>query len=152
MTALRGAGKGRHAATADHRQNGHVPVPGLKGQLLVATPLLREPTFARTVIAMLEHDDTAGAVGIVLNRPLGVSVDEVVPSVAAIATAPALLFDGGPVSPTTAIALGLVPADAPGEGWSVVAPSLATVDLDVDVDLLATSLSALRVFAGYAGW
>jgi putative transcriptional regulator len=31
-------------------------------------------------------------------------------------------------------------------------PPLVTVDLDHDPALLATSLTALRVFVGYAGW
>jgi putative transcriptional regulator len=124
----------------------------LKGRLLVATPLLREPTFARTVVAMIEHDDDNGAVGVVINRPLGLSVAEVVPAVADLATAPSLLFDGGPVSPTTAIALGMAAPGAEAEGWAYVVPPLVTVDLDHDPALLAASLRALRVFAGYAGW
>jgi putative transcriptional regulator len=33
-----------------------------------------------------------------------------------------------------------------------VLPPIVTVDLDHDPALLATSLRALRVFAGYAGW
>ena len=38
------------------------------GKLLVATPLLIDPHFWRTVIFMLQHDEE-GTVGIVLNRP-----------------------------------------------------------------------------------
>jgi putative transcriptional regulator len=124
----------------------------LKGRLLVATPSLREPTFARTVIAMLEHDDDNGAVGVVLNRPVGLPLDEVVPAVSDLATAPASLYDGGPVGPTTAIALGLAADGADPEGWAYVVPPLVTVDLDHDPALLRATLRALRVFAGYAGW
>ena len=124
----------------------------LKGQLLVATPLLREPTFARTVIALLEHDDANGAVGVVLNRPAQIDVSDAVPTVVDLVTPPAVLFDGGPVAPTTAIALGLAEPDAEPEGWVAVVPPLVTVDLDHDPALLATTLRRLRVFAGYAGW
>jgi putative transcriptional regulator len=124
----------------------------LKGQLLVATPLLREPTFARTVVALLEHDDANGAVGVVVNRPLEVPVADAVPAVGDLVTAPAVLFDGGPVSPTTAIALGLTQPGAEPEGWVPVAPPLVTVVLDHDPALLAASLRDLWVFAGYAGW
>jgi putative transcriptional regulator len=132
----------------------------LTGRLLVATPLLREPTFARTVIAILEHGVTAGALGVVINRTVAAPVAEVVPAVADLATPPATLFDGGPVAPQTAIALGLAAPGADPEGWSPVAPSraadvvppLVTVDLDHDPALLATSLTAMRVFVGYAGW
>ncbi|MCI0545998.1 MAG: YqgE/AlgH family protein [Candidatus Rokubacteria bacterium] len=40
------------------------------GQLLVAAPSLRDPSFSRTVVFMLRHDQ-AGAMGLVINRPLG---------------------------------------------------------------------------------
>jgi putative transcriptional regulator len=63
-----------------------------------------------------------------------------------------VLFTGGPVSPSTAIAIGLVEPGSEPEGWAYVAPPLVTVDLDHDPALLAASLRELRVFAGYAGW
>jgi len=123
-----------------------------KGQLLIATPSLQEPTFARTVIAVLEHDDENGTVGVVLNRPMQVTVAEVVDSVVELVTSPPTLFDGGPVAPTTAIALGRVAAGAEPDGWTYVVPPLVTVDLDHDPSLLAVSVRDLRVFVGYAGW
>lgn len=124
----------------------------MRGSLLVATPLLREPTFARTVIVLLEHTETDGAFGVVVNKPTVVPIADVVAPVADLVNQPALLFDGGPVSPNTAIALGTVAPGAPAEGWSPVVPPLVTVDLDHDPALLAASLRSLRVFAGYAGW
>lgn len=45
----------------------------LKGHLLVATPQLGAPIFARSVILMLEHSD-GGAVGVILNRPTEATV------------------------------------------------------------------------------
>jgi putative transcriptional regulator len=42
----------------------------LAGQLLVAAPTMGDPRFFQTVILMVRHDRT-GAMGIVLNRPLG---------------------------------------------------------------------------------
>jgi putative transcriptional regulator len=48
----------------------------LKGRLLVATPELVDPNFARTVLLMLEHTDD-GAVGIILNRPTEASVSDI---------------------------------------------------------------------------
>ncbi len=43
---------------------------GLAGQLLVATPEMRDPRFAETVIFMVKHD-ASGAMGLVVNRPVG---------------------------------------------------------------------------------
>jgi putative transcriptional regulator len=41
------------------------------GQLLVATPELEGPFFARTVIYMVRHDAGSGAMGLIVNRQLG---------------------------------------------------------------------------------
>jgi putative transcriptional regulator len=127
--------------TADH----------LKGKLLVAAPTMTEPTFARTVVSVLEHNDD-GALGVVINRPGDASLVDVVPPVAELASQPAVLFAGGPVEPQAAIALGVVAAGAEPAGWRPVVHPLVTVDLDIDPDVLAMSLRQLRVFAGYAGW
>src|SRR3954451_2979830 len=124
----------------------------LASRLLIATPLLTEPTFARTIILLLEHAERSGAFGLVLNRPETAPVLDVVPSVAELASGPGVLFSGGPVSPSTAIALGLAVPGAEPEGWTPVVPPIVTVDLDHDPALLAASFRALRVFAGYAGW
>src|ERR1700737_2872947 len=42
----------------------------LAGQILIASPGLRDPRFDHTVILMVRHS-AGGALGIVLNRPLG---------------------------------------------------------------------------------
>lgn len=44
----------------------------LTGELLVAAPSMPDPRFAETVIFMVRHDST-GAMGIVVNRPVGVA-------------------------------------------------------------------------------
>lgn len=124
----------------------------LTARLLVATPLLVEPTFDRTVILLIDHDSDNGALGVVLNRPATAAVVDVVPSVADLTTEPQVLFSGGPVSPSTALALGLARPGAAPEGWTPVIAPIVTVDLDHDPALLAASLRTLRVFAGYAGW
>jgi putative transcriptional regulator len=123
----------------------------LKGKLLIAAPAMEEPTFARTVISVLEHTD-GGALGVVINRPGVASLLDVVPPVAELASRPAVLFSGGPVEPQAAIALGFVTGAADGEWWRPVNPPLVTVDLESDPAVLAASLRELRVFAGYAGW
>src|SRR5262245_7247697 len=46
------------------------PSPSLSGQLLVAMPSLDDPRFKRTVVYMLVHD-ARGAMGLIMNRPLG---------------------------------------------------------------------------------
>jgi putative transcriptional regulator len=131
-------------------------VDGVAGKLLVASPLLREPTFARTVIAILEHNSD-GALGVVINRPAEAPLADVLPPVADIASSPAVLFSGGPVSPEAAIALGMTqigvpPRDPTSDAWRPVTSTLVSVDLDYDPAVLGSELRALRVFVGYAGW
>jgi putative transcriptional regulator len=126
-------------------------VESLKGKLLVAAPTMLEPTFARTVISMLEHNSD-GALGVVINRPGDAPLLDVVPPVADLASQPAVLFAGGPVEPRAAIALGVVSAGAPSAAWRSVIHPVVTVDLEADPAVLASSLRELRVFAGYAGW
>src|SRR5689334_4373240 len=54
------------------------PMGNLEGQLLVASPAMSDPNFARTVVAIANHDEE-GALGIVLNRPSDTEVVEAVP-------------------------------------------------------------------------
>ena len=42
----------------------------LAGQLLVASPRMSSPVFSQTVIIVVRHD-SQGAIGIIINRPLG---------------------------------------------------------------------------------
>ena len=44
--------------------------PSLAGQLLVAAPWIGDPDFERTVVLIVE-DGPDGAVGIVINKPIG---------------------------------------------------------------------------------
>ena len=78
----------------------------------MATPLIADPTFERTVVLLLAHG-ASGAFGVVLNRPSETLIDAVVPDWGALAAAPGVVFVGGPVSPDSLVALGrsqLVPA------------------------------------------
>jgi putative transcriptional regulator len=51
-------------------------VKSLKGHLLVATPQLLDPNFARTVLLLFEHSPE-GAAGVVLNRATEMTVSDV---------------------------------------------------------------------------
>jgi len=48
----------------------------LHGQVLVATPSLRDGIFDRSVIYVADHDPKEGAYGLILNRPIGQSVGD----------------------------------------------------------------------------
>lgn len=127
------------------------------GRLLVATPLLGDPNFKRTVVLLVEHEVTEGTLGVVLNRPTQVSVGQVLEQWTDLATEPSVVFRGGPVAPSSALALALVPGNDEPLGWRALdgAPSLARLgllDLDTPPSVLAPAIQSLRVYAGYAGW
>jgi putative transcriptional regulator len=124
-------------------------LPPAAGRLLVATPLLGGPHFARAVVSLLEHDD-GGTVGVVVNRPSHTPVAQVLPKWHDVVYGPAVVFVGGPVQQDGALGLGS--ADADGPGIRRVVDGIGIVDLDGDVPVIASRASRLRVFAGHAGW
>jgi len=124
-------------------------VPPAGGQLLVATPLLGDPHFARTVVYLLEHDG-GGTVGVILNRPSHTPVGQVLPEWHEAVSGPAVVFGGGPVQPDGALCLGQLDGDGPGVRR--VVDGVGTVDLDGDLTVIVGLTRRLRVFAGHAGW
>ena len=126
------------------------PAPGL---LLVAAPTLLDPNFADTVVLLIEAD-AGGAVGVVLNRPTPVPVEEVLPAWGEVVAEPEVLFQGGPVSTDGALAVALLDdaAVVPDRGFRPVAGRFGLVDLDTPMDAVAGRLAGLRIFAGYSGW
>ena len=129
----------------------------LSGRLLVATPLLGDPNFRRTVILIVEDEPEEGTLGVVLNRPTEVQVGQVLESWTDLVTGPSVVFRGGPVSPNSALALALARGDDEPLGWrslegSNLTSRIGLVDLEAPPELLADGITSLRVFAGYAGW
>ena len=129
----------------------------LGGRLLVATPLLGDPNFRRTVILIVEDEPEEGTLGVVLNRPTEVQVGQVLESWTDLVTGPTVVFKGGPVSPNSALALALARGEDEPLGWrsldgSTMMSRIGLVDLEAPPELLAGGITSLRVFAGYAGW
>jgi putative transcriptional regulator len=122
------------------------------GALLVAMPALSDPTFAGTVVYVLDHSDS-GTVGVVLGRPSQVEIRDVLPGWCDLAVEPGVFHVGGPCETDTALCLGTaVGGVEPDSGLRGVAGDVYLVDLDGDPDEISDELSGLRVFAGYAGW
>ena len=101
----------------------------VRGRLLVATPALLDPNFRQTVLLMLEHHEE-GALGVVLNRPSQLTVRDTIKEWAGAVARPPVIFVGGPVSPSSVIALASVALDDAGQHWSQVIGRIGTVDLE----------------------
>ncbi len=135
------------------------PEGSLTGYLLVATPHLVDETFTRRVVLLLDHGDH-GALGVVLNHPGGVEVEQLMPHWRVLTTTPREIFIGGPVARNALI--GLVRLEEPDDlprrlplGWRPLVDGPApvgTIDLAADPADLAGEVSAVRLFSGYAGW
>src|SRR5919204_3749932 len=120
----------------------------LRGKLVVASPALVDPNFARTVVFITEHN-SEGAMGIVLNRPSETAVEAVVPPLAGIAGAEPV-YVGGPVQPEAIVLLAEF-ADPEAAAWIVVA-DVGLASADTELDELAAAVRRGRVYAGYSGW
>jgi putative transcriptional regulator len=120
----------------------------LSGHLLISNASLFDPNFRRTVV-LIGHHDEEGAVGVVLNRPLGVTVEEAVPPLSDLVDDGDEVFEGGPVQPQAAVVVAefLDPAVA-----SVVAfGSIGFLPDEVGYEDRSSIVRA-RIFAGYSGW
>lgn len=120
---------------------------GLAGYLLAASPTLGDENFAHSLVLMAEHD-RLGAVGLVMNRPLGRSLRDVTtgPYVEGFRGDIPVLF-GGPVQAEhVLIALFEVAEDGTRISCQLgVTPELAQAHLDEQTGWV-------RAFIGYSGW
>ncbi len=123
----------------------------LAGSLVVATPVIGDPNFERTVVLLLEHSED-GAFGLVLNRPTDLDLLDPLPQWYSFAAAPSVVFVGGPVEQERAIALARADADRTVVGWNQVLGRVGTLDLSFKPADVGPGLQEIRVFAGYAGW
>lgn len=116
----------------------------LAGQLLLAHPAMRDSNFRRTVVLMSAHGDD-GAMGVVLNRPLGRRLGQLNGQFALGGLSDVPVFRGGPVQTEQII---LAAWQFRPDGFKLyfgIEPERAE-QLRAEDDL------HLRAFLGYSGW
>jgi putative transcriptional regulator len=123
-------------------------VDTLKGQLLISGGKLYDPNFRHTVVLVGEHG-AWGAVGVVLNRPLDVTVEEAVPTLASLVDSGASLFQGGPVELSQAVLLAEMAP--PGLVDVPVFGSVGFLTGDIPSEI-RSSVRRARVYVGHSGW
>ncbi len=127
----------------------------LAGKFLISIPDLTDENFFRSVVLLFRHDGD-GAMGLVLNRPTSVRLEEVIEDVAAEEFATGLtetdpgnfLFWGGPVKgPLMGLHSSLALAES-----SIVPKVQFSVSRDRIRRLVMQSAHPFRLFSGYCGW
>jgi len=121
-----------------------------QGQLLLASSRLVDPNFARAVVLMVSHGEE-GSLGLVLNRPLEMTVKEACEQVLeTTCNIDGPLHQGGPcegplmVLHTQTAASGLEPEIVPGIHF--------TTDRGIIESLLNDADVTAKYFVGYSGW
>ena len=124
------------------RITGTVPT-NLTGSLLVALPTLLDRNFRRTILFLVKHEPSEGAMGVILNRPTAYrlpDLDESVPE--GLEKVP--VFEGGPVETHQLILARMIVAEA--------TTRFETLDREIGDPFANLSQGELRAFVGYAGW
>jgi putative transcriptional regulator len=123
-----------------------------KGLFLIAEPDLRDPNFRETVI-LLTHHSPQGTTGVVINRPTTTPLSEVLPDRKELAGRAEVLHVGGPVDRRVFLLL-LRSRTRPEHAQHVFGDVYVTHAAEALADALknADKDTAIRLFAGYAGW
>lgn len=120
----------------------------LAGHLLVASPQLTDPNFGRSLVLLIEHN-REGALGVIVNRPMGKSIQELwreVGSAPCYSQQPVYL--GGPV-PGPLMSLHTKPHLAEAQPAPGVFFAAKKHNLD---QLVLSEDPSYKIFLGHSGW
>lgn len=124
------------------------PVQSLAGFLIGAHPGLADPNFHQTVVLLSAHTQDDGALGIIINRPTGQTLENFRTDLPTPFLRNLPVYEGGPVSTAELLLVGWK--------WNLASQSFRLffgmephklqelVDADPTIEA--------RAFLGYAGW
>lgn len=137
---------------ANATEGDRLDAPLKQGVFLFAAPKLSDPHFLHSVVLLVTYGKE-GALGVIINRPTDIPLDEALPKMEGIEGLSQPLFLGGPVNRNFLLAL--FRSDKQPEGAQKV---FSDVYFTGDREALGDALlnrgpkRAVRVYAGYAGW
>jgi putative transcriptional regulator len=119
----------------------------LSGSLLLSHPSMLDPNFHRTVLFISAHDEKEGSFGLIVNRPAGHCVGDLLPNkpLGALARVPVLL--GGPVQQDQLIFASF--------RWHEETQRMECrhhLLIPEAQDAIVEEHTEVRAFIGYAGW
>lgn len=122
-----------------------------QGNILISEPLMNDFHFGRSVILLIDHEESEGTFGIIINKKLNASVSQIVDE---FPDFEATVYLGGPVADNQLFfihTLGdLIPDASPildGLYWGGEVETLKTL-----IDTGIANESNTRFYLGYAGW
>jgi len=121
------------------------------GKLLVASPDLPDPNFAKSVVLLVQYDED-GVVGLILNRRSKIPISRVLDELAGAKKRADPVYAGGPVG--RADVLALVRSRPSGAAQRVFGDVfLVSAREDMEKTFAAAAdADSVRVYLGYAGW
>ena len=121
-----------------------------KGRILIAEPFLNDTYFKRSIILLTEHSEE-GSVGFVLNKPVSLKLDEVIPDIPSFETTVSI---GGPVG-TNSIHYIHTVGDIIPESVKIVGNIYWGGEFEAIKNMLQTGTlkkNQIKFFLGYSGW
>jgi len=121
-----------------------------KGKILIAEPFLNDTYFKRSIVLLTEHGEE-GSVGFVLNKPVTLKLDEVLPDMPSYDTEMSI---GGPVGTNTVHYVHTM-GDIIPNSVNVMNNIFWGGDFDVVKGMIKTGTidkTQIKFFLGYSGW
>jgi putative transcriptional regulator len=118
----------------------------LEGQLLLADPSLRDDTFIKSVIYLVEHNQDDGAYGLILNHPTDQTVGDLLPSDEFQDLKNIRVYIGGPISQEH---LTFASFSTAQNNQFRLSPRISAQDAIKHSQQPGT---LVRAFAGHSGW
>jgi putative transcriptional regulator len=119
----------------------------LTGHLLLAHPTLLDPNFRKSVLFLSANDPQEGSFGLMINRPSGRTVGEILPDKTLGALGRVPVFLGGPVAADQLVFASF--------RWHAETERLECqhhLVIDEAEEILHDETIVVRAFVGYAGW
>ena len=120
-----------------------------RGRILISEPFLRDATFGRSVILLVDHTDE-GSMGLVINKQLPLFLNDIIMEFKYLDEIP--LYKGGPIATDTLFYLHTL-SDIPGS-ISISKGLYLNGDFDeIKKYIQGNKISeCIRFFLGYSGW
>jgi putative transcriptional regulator len=126
-----------------------------KNRFLIAMPTLNDPYYHQTVTLLFEHNDK-GAMGLIINKPLDISLGEILQHLSIPLTHSELdqnkVMLGGPVAAEQGFIIHTHPEMCPGDVVNEEYKITVSASKEVLENIVETQSNNILVCLGYSSW